>query len=148
MLTSVCDGGISTEEAISVDGDRPLTLALLAVVRAKAGDGDAAQDLLAHALSTARARPEVRHRVLALKAIATAQSDAGLRNDAASTFAEAVELARPQDELLREIADGVGLTAQAVTDPDRSETRLSGCAIRLGCSELRPQAHRRCRAGR
>jgi tetratricopeptide (TPR) repeat protein len=110
------DRATTTEEAITVDGERPRTLALLAVVRAKAGDADAAQDLFAHALSTARARPEVRHRVLALKAVAIAQSDAGLRNDAASTFAEAVELARQQDELLREISDserGVGLTPEA-----------------------------------
>jgi len=69
-------------------------LARLAEVRTKTGD--TAQDIFARALSIARALPDDRQRALALQRIATAQVDAGLRDDGAHTFAEAVGFARLQ----------------------------------------------------
>jgi tetratricopeptide (TPR) repeat protein len=73
---------------------RPRALARLAEVRTKTGD--AAQDIFARALSVARTLPDDRQRAQALQAVATAQADAGLRDDAARTFAEAIEFARLQ----------------------------------------------------
>jgi tetratricopeptide (TPR) repeat protein len=69
-------------------------LARLAEVRTKTGD--TAQDIFARALSIARALPDDRQRALALQTIATTQVDAGLRDDGAHTFAEAVGFARLQ----------------------------------------------------
>src|SRR5262249_2862021 len=73
---------------------RPRALARLAEVRTKAGD--AAQDIFARALSVARTLPDDRTRGGALQAVATAQVDAGLRDDGARTFAEAIGFARLQ----------------------------------------------------
>jgi tetratricopeptide (TPR) repeat protein len=88
------DRAATLAEAVT-DGDRVLVLARLAEARAKAGD-DIAPDIFARALSIARALPDVQRdprryhlRVYALKDVAVAQARAGLRNDAASTFAEA-----------------------------------------------------------
>ncbi len=79
-------------------------LARLAEVRTKAGD--AAQDIFARALSVARALPDDRQRALALQRVAIAQVDAGLRDDGAHTFAEAVGFARLQGgQVLNGIAD-------------------------------------------
>jgi tetratricopeptide (TPR) repeat protein len=73
---------------------RARALGRLAEVRTKAGD--AAPDIFARALLIARALPDDRKRALALQIVATAQVDAGLRDDSARTFAEAIELARLQ----------------------------------------------------
>jgi tetratricopeptide (TPR) repeat protein len=77
---------------------RARALARLAEIRTKAGD--AAQDIFARALSVARTLPDDRTRAMALQTVATAQADAGLRDDAARTFAEAIGLARLQGQLL------------------------------------------------
>jgi tetratricopeptide (TPR) repeat protein len=74
--------------------DRPRALARLAEVRTKAGD--AAQDIFARALSVARTLPDDWRRTGGLQAVATAQADAGLRDNAARTFAEAIGFARSQ----------------------------------------------------
>jgi tetratricopeptide (TPR) repeat protein len=74
---------------------RARALTRLAELRTKAGD--AAQDIFVRALSIARALPDDRRRALALQTVATAQADAGLRDDSARTFAEAIGLARVQN---------------------------------------------------
>jgi tetratricopeptide (TPR) repeat protein len=73
---------------------RAISLARLAAVRTKSGE--AAPDTFARALLVARALPNDRVRALALQTVAGAQADAGLRDDSARTFAEAVDLARLQ----------------------------------------------------
>jgi hypothetical protein len=73
---------------------RARALARLAEMQTKAGD--AARDIFARALSIARALPDNGQRAQALQTVATAQADAGLRDDGARTFAEAIGLARLQ----------------------------------------------------
>jgi tetratricopeptide (TPR) repeat protein len=85
--------------------DRARALARLAEVRAKAGD--AAQDTFARAIESARALPDDRQRVQALQTVATAQVDAGLRDDGARTFAEAIELARLRHGLILGLPGGI-----------------------------------------
>jgi tetratricopeptide (TPR) repeat protein len=83
---------------------RARALARLAEVRTKAGD--AAQDIFARALLVARTLRDERQRPQALQAVATVQVDAGLRDDGARTFVEAVGFARLQGgQILGSIAD-------------------------------------------
>jgi hypothetical protein len=82
--------------AITDDRNRAHSLARLAEVRTKAGD--AVPGLFAVALAIARALPNDRPRARSLQWIAIAEADAGLRDEAARTFAEAARTARLQDE--------------------------------------------------
>jgi tetratricopeptide (TPR) repeat protein len=86
---------------------RARALARLAEVRTKAGD--AAQDIFARALSVARALPDNGQRAQALQTVATAQADAGLRDDGAHTFAEAIGLARLQSRQILGSPTGVAI---------------------------------------
>jgi hypothetical protein len=79
-----------------LDGRRVAALAYLAEIRTKAGD-DAAADIFARALSIARALPD---RGYSLRIVAQAQAGAGLHDDAAHTFAEAVGAAAPGGPLI------------------------------------------------
>jgi hypothetical protein len=86
---------------------RPRALARLAEVRTKTGD--TAQDIFARALSVARTLPDDRQRAGALQTVATAQADAGLHDDAAHTFVEAIAFARLQGGQILGSATGIAV---------------------------------------
>lgn len=112
--------------------DRARALARLAEVRAKAGD--AAQDIFARAIESAHALSDDRQRVRALQTVATAQVDAGLRDDGARTFAEAIELARLQHGLILWLPGGIAdaqrraglIEESAATFEEALTTTISG----------------------
>jgi tetratricopeptide (TPR) repeat protein len=98
---------------------RARALARLAEARTKSGN--AAPDIFARALMVARTLPDDRQRAQALQTVATAQVDAGLRDDGVRAFAEAIGLARLQDGRILGSPTGIadaqrraGLTEEAV----------------------------------
>jgi tetratricopeptide (TPR) repeat protein len=108
---------------------RARALARLAEVRTKAGD--AAQAIFARALLVARTLRDERQRPQALQTVATAQVDAGLRDDGIRTLAEAVGFARLQGRQIQgSIADAqrrAGLIEEAAaTFEDALTATLSG----------------------
>jgi tetratricopeptide (TPR) repeat protein len=95
---------ITAEEAI-VD-QRLRAAALVRVVEVQLKMANAAQDPFMPALSIARALPNKRLRALTLQRIATSEAAAGLGDEAAPVFTEAVGLASQDGDALSNIADG------------------------------------------
>jgi tetratricopeptide (TPR) repeat protein len=89
-------------DAITGDRERAAALARVAEVRSKAAD--AASDSFARALAVAGSLPDDRNRAVALESIAKAQTDAGRRDDATRSFAEAIGLAHQDGRMLGDIA--------------------------------------------
>jgi tetratricopeptide (TPR) repeat protein len=89
-------------DAITGDRERAAALARVAEVRSKAAD--AASDSFARALAVAGSLPDDRNRAVALESIAKAQTDAGRRDDATRSFAEAIGLEHQDGRMLGDIA--------------------------------------------
>jgi tetratricopeptide (TPR) repeat protein len=122
------DRAAAVAEAITNDRDRAQVLPLLAEMRAKAED--ATPDLFAQSLAIARTLPDDHHRAHALQLTAVAQAHAGLRDEAAHTFAEAAGIVAQDGEMLSRIADArrsAGFFAEAAETFEKALTvSLSG----------------------
>jgi tetratricopeptide (TPR) repeat protein len=109
------DRAAMAADRIAPDRARAIALARVAEVRSKA---DAAPDSFARALAIARALLDDGDRAAALQWVAKSQADAGQREDAERTFAEAVGLMHEDGRMLREIAAAqsrAGLIRDAAT---------------------------------
>jgi len=130
------DRATTLAEALTDDRDRAQVLPLLAEMRIKAGD--LTPDLFARSLAAARALQDDRHRAHALELAARAQANAGLRDDAARTFAEAAGIAARDGQTLSSIAlaqanaglrdDAARTFAEAVSVIAQDEQMLSSIA--------------------
>jgi tetratricopeptide (TPR) repeat protein len=100
-------------DATTPDRARAIALARVAEVRSKAADPT--PDYFAHALAVARTLDN-RASASALLAVASSEARVGLRDAAAGSFAEAIELAREDGRMLREAASAqlrAGLIGEA-----------------------------------
>ena len=122
------DRAAAVAGVITNNRDLARVLPVLAEVRTKAGD--ATPDLFARSLAVARALPDDRDRAHALQLAARAQANAGLRNEAARTFAEAARTVAQDGQMLSSIADaqrGTGFIAEAALTFDQAlAVTLSG----------------------
>jgi tetratricopeptide (TPR) repeat protein len=120
-------------DAMTPDRVRAAALARVAEVRLKATDG--APDSFARALAVGRALPDDRDRAFALQGIAKAQANAGLRDAAARTFAEAAGLAYQDGRALRDIADA---QRQAGLIPEAAATFEAAFAVTMADEHRMP----------